>query len=51
MDNEFISLNVHHSEFNEEEYIQLKKKFNLKYIYPINVSCKGIKVDDKFESK
>ena len=51
VDNEFISLNVHHAEFNEEENIQLKKKLNLKNIYPMKVSCKGIKVNGKFEPK
>jgi len=49
VDGEFIGLNVHHSEMNEEDEVELKHKLNLDELYPMIVKCSSnIKVDEIF---
>ena len=51
VDNEFISLNIHHLDINEEEEKLLKEKLEIKKLYPMIVSCKGVKTNRIFDPK
>ena len=51
VDNEFIGLNVYHSELNEEGEKLLKEKLKIENLYPMIVNCKGIKTNKIFEPK
>ena len=50
VDGEFIGLNIHHSDVNEEEEIELKNKLNLNELYPMTVKCSSkIKINEIFD--
>lgn len=49
VDGKFIGLNIHHSDMNEEEEIELKNKLALNKLYPMKVKCSSnIKVEEEF---